>query len=437
MSTPASDPQSDDAIKQEVAADLEQSKAEAQNFSAEDVKSGDWFARLLIMVAKSYDNARARDFLRKYPGLSKDEIADKLISVNTRYAAIAGGIAGAATTADQFAMVATMGMSMPIFLSTIGAEMLYLARLQMRLVLDLAEVYEVKLNTDDPEDVLMIFGYAMGIAPVDALGKALQQSSQVVTKTMIKTYLSKGTLKSIQEWGSLIGLKILQRTILKYGIPAVSMATGSTYNYVSTRTVGKLAKQHMRSKGAVTQELLDLVSPDMTYDIAFAAAVMYMAEIDGELTAQEKELYHSMLQRMVQAEHQPADFRHLLKSEANLLAALSALEDEQIRQNLLDTLILMAVYDGELHDRELAFLQQAAHTLHLPLDMEAVNEKLAEYHVDQQVGLWSKAAAWTGKASVEAASQTMQMASRSVEKMKGWRQAFGKGQSNEDAPSEA
>jgi hypothetical protein len=84
---------------------------------------------------------RAKYFHQKYPFLPRDEIADKLISVTTRWATIAGGIAGATTTADQITAIGSAGMTLPLFLGAIGAEMIYLASIQMRLVLDLSVVY--------------------------------------------------------------------------------------------------------------------------------------------------------------------------------------------------------------------------------------------------------------------------------------------------------
>jgi len=38
--------------------------------------------------------------------------------------------------------------------------MLFLSQIQMRHVLDLSVIYDLQLDPEDPEDVLMIFGYA-------------------------------------------------------------------------------------------------------------------------------------------------------------------------------------------------------------------------------------------------------------------------------------
>src|SRR3990172_4177507 len=97
--------------------------------------------------------------------------------------------------------------------------MVYLSYVQMRLVLDLATVYGQQLDSDDPEDVLMVFGYALGAAPAEAIGKVTQQAAGAGTKTVIRKYLSKGTLRTIQKIGDSFGRKILQRSVIKFAVP--------------------------------------------------------------------------------------------------------------------------------------------------------------------------------------------------------------------------
>ena len=259
----------DEVAKAEVASELEEAKSFAKTLNIEDVKSGQWFITLLQKVVQSYNrNARAEYFQQKYPGLPPDEIADILTSVTVKYATIAGAITGAAVTVNQIGALSSAGMTIAVMAGAIGAEMVYLARIQMRLVLDLSVVYDLQPDPDDPEDVLMIFGYAMGVAPVGMLGKGLQKAAQGGTQRAIKKYVSKGTLKALQDFGKRIGIRILQKSVLKYTVPIVSAAVGSSYNYVTTKSVGGIAKNHLKNRGKVTEELRQLVSRQNTYDLA-------------------------------------------------------------------------------------------------------------------------------------------------------------------------
>jgi hypothetical protein len=60
MTTPSLD---DEHVKAQVSKDLEDAKTLAKTLNFEEVKSGEWFIKLLQQVARAYDrNARATYF---------------------------------------------------------------------------------------------------------------------------------------------------------------------------------------------------------------------------------------------------------------------------------------------------------------------------------------------------------------------------------------
>ena len=341
----------------------------------------------------AYDrNARTEYFQQKYPGLSPDEIADILISVTARYATVAGGVAGAAATSTQLTTLSSFGMTAPLFFGVIGAEMLYLARIQMRLVLDLSVVYDLQLDPEDPEDVLMVFGYAVGVAPTELLGTVASKAAGGGAKTLVKKYVSKSVLKTIQSFARKLGFTILQRTIIKYTVPVASAIVGSTYNYATTSSMGRIAKAHFRNRGKFTGELQTLVSRQNTYDLVFPAAAMYMAHLDGELSPKERDLYRAMLSRMTFSEHAEAEFRRLVDDEANLIEAAARIEDMELRRSLMDVLALMAVCDGELAEKESEFLANIAGRLEVTLNPDEVEKRTRDYRVTVKQSMAGKAA---------------------------------------------
>lgn len=394
----------DEVTEAEVASELEEAKNFAKTLNFEDVKSGKWFIELLQKVVQSYSrNARAEYFQQKYPGLTPDEIADKLIPVTVKYATIAGAITGAAATANQIAALSSAGMTIAVMAGAIGTEMVYLAGIQMRLILDLSVVYDLQLDPDDPEDTLMVFGYALGVAPVEMVGKGLQVAARGGTHYAIKKYVSKGTLKALQDLGKRIGIRILQRSVLKYTVPAVSVAAGSGYNYVVTKSVGGIAKKHFKNRGKVTEELRQLVSRQNTYDIAFPAAAMYMAQIDGNFSAKERELYRAILSRMAFEEHTQAEFKKLMADEGNIITAIVQIEDDEIRSSLVEVLVLMAVYDGELVEKERDFLTKTAAELNVPLDINDAERRAEDYRVVMEKKAFQRAVGSTKKSVTKAA----------------------------------
>ncbi len=427
MSTSETTISEDEALKTQVSSELAKAKQLAKLVNFEEVKSGEWFIQLLQKVFKAYDrNARATYFQRKYPGLPPDEIADILTSVVVRYATIAGALAGTAATVDQIATISSAGLTAGLFVTTIGAEMLYLAQIQMRLVLDLSVVYDLQLDTEDPEDMLMIFGYALGVTPTGMVGKGLQVATSAATKGAVKKYISKGTLAAIKDLGRRLGFKILQKTILKYAVPIASAAVGSSYNYVTTKSVGKIAKAHLKNRGKVTEELRVLVSRQNTYDLAFPAAVMYLAQVDGQFSPKEKEFYKAMLSRMSFDEHTQAEFQKMIASEDNILESIAKIEDVEVRRSLMETLILMAIYDGELAEKERQFLAGVAECLNISLDMAEIERRTQDYQIVIQKNVFEKTAGIAGGAAVkaigvagQAATNAKDTAAGAGEKVKG------------------
>lgn len=367
-------------VKAKVSQGFDTATQFARGLDFEDVKNGEWFVELLRKVIYAYDrNARAEYFQQKYPGLSPDEIADILTSVTARYAAVAGGIAGAAATSAQLATLSSFGMTASLFVGTIGAEMIYLARIQMRLVLDMSVVYDLQLDPEDPEDVLMVFGYALGVAPTDLMGTIAVEAAKDGTTALIKKFISKNVLKEIQRFARKLGFHILQRTIIKYAVPVASAAVGSSYNYLTTKSMGGIAKVHFRNRGKVSDELRTLVSRQNTYDLVFPAAALYMAHLDGETSPKEQELYRAMLSRMSFPEHTQAEFRKLANDATNLVEAAADIEDSELQRGLMDVLVLMAVCDGKLAEQERDFLTKIARRLDVPLDLNEVERQTRDY----------------------------------------------------------
>ena len=408
--TPSTD---DEPLKSQVSKELEEAKALAKSLDFEKVKTGEWFIALLKQVVKAYDrNARAAYFQKKYPGLPSDEIADILTKVTVTYAAIAGAVTGVAASANEIAALGSGGMTAALFVGTIGAEMLYLASIQMRLMLDMSVIYDLQLDPEDPEDILMIFGYALGVAPTEMFGKGLQIAARAGTTSTIKKVVSKGTLETLQKFAQRLGFKILQRTIIKYAVPVASAAVGSGYNYATTKSVGQIAKHHFKNRGKVTDELRALVSRQNTYDLAIPAAAMFMAQVDGNVSPKERELYRAMLSRMSFEEHTPTDFQRLVSDEQSILDAVSQIDDVELRKVLIELLTLMAIYDGSLLNEEREFLMNAAEKLGVPLDIEQVEKRTNEYQVIVERNLLERTAGAMGGAAVAAIGKAGQAANR-------------------------
>lgn len=146
---------------------------------------------------------------------------------------------------------------------------------------------------------------------------------------------------------------------------------------------------------------------------------MYMAQIDGNVSSEEKELYRAMLSRMSFEEHTPADFSKLIKDEQSILDSVAQIEDVELREALIELITLMAIYDGNLTTEEREFLTSTAERLEVSLDMGQVEERMKEYQVIVEKNMFEKTAGAVGSAAVTAIGT----AGKAAKKFKG---ALGK-----------
>lgn len=243
--------------KGEVREQLEETKREFDELGGwKAVKSGQW---LLPLIRKSFNNywARANSdyFKTKYRTEDPEKLGGKLIAVAAKNASILGTITGAAVSADEIVAVLTageMGIGLAANLAIAGAalsaEGILLVRFQLQLVANLGKVYGAPLDPDDPEDILTILAFALGGSVADAAGTAGMKIGGKLGGQAAKAVFEKEVLAATKRVAAKVGVKILQRTIVKYAIPAVSIVIGTGWNYFSTRAVGRIAIKHFKKR---------------------------------------------------------------------------------------------------------------------------------------------------------------------------------------------
>lgn len=245
--SPAPDDEDKESLKKRFAEAMKEVRGKWSEF-----RSGEWLLQLVQQSFASYaKNANAEYFKKKYKNDDKAFLIKKLTEVASKNAALLGAITGAAISTDEIVMVATGaegGIGLPaniaIGAGSIMAEMWLLAKMQLQLVANIASVHEVALDPKDPEDILIILGYAMGGACSEMVGKAGMKIGGKAAGKIAGKVFSKELLASIKRIFAKIGMKILQRTIIKYVVPGASILIGGGWNYTSTRAIGKLADKH-------------------------------------------------------------------------------------------------------------------------------------------------------------------------------------------------
>jgi uncharacterized protein (DUF697 family) len=243
--------------KSEIRRQYEEAKQELTELGGwQSLKSGAWLWQLIQRSFKNYwERGTAEYFQEKYGTTDPEKLVPKLISVAARNASLLGGVVGAVVSTDELVGIFTgaeFGMGLPaniaIGLAAIGGEAILLIRFQLQLVANIGKAYGVPLDPDDPEDILTILAYAMGGGVAAEAGRFGMRVGGKLAGRMAKDVFKKEVLAFCKRLLAKVGVKLLQRNIVKYTVPVASVFIGGGWNYVSTRSVGWLAVRHFKQR---------------------------------------------------------------------------------------------------------------------------------------------------------------------------------------------
>lgn len=241
----------------EVRRELRALRSFAETLRLDDVRQGTWFARLLKYSLDSYVREVDAAYLeRKYPGLPADALVQARIQLAARYASIEGGISAGAYTGAVAATIGSGGGASPLSLPAAGAsfvvDLLFLSNLQLRLAHDIAVLYRIPLDLEDPEDLWKLIRVAFAIKGGEAGREAVGKGVPVVVRPIIKKIFSGSTLSAAKSL-PVVGKYLLQRNIIKFSIPAVGVPLSMAVNYWSTRAAGAQAVKIFRRDARIVE----------------------------------------------------------------------------------------------------------------------------------------------------------------------------------------
>ena len=219
-----------------------------------EFRKGNWLYNLVQKSIQNYmEKGNWEYYQKKYKSKDVEYVIGRLTNTTAKNAAIIGGIAGASMSTNEIVAFFTAGaggVGIPANIGIAGAilsaEALLLARMQVHLVINISKAYKVPLDPDDPEDILTILAYMVGGSAAAAAGEFGMNVGAHVARQTIRGTLKGETLRILQRIGRIIGVKILQRTIIKYVVPIVSILVGGGWNYASTKSVSRIARRHFK-----------------------------------------------------------------------------------------------------------------------------------------------------------------------------------------------
>ncbi|MGW4450089.1 hypothetical protein [Streptomyces sp. NPDC004599] len=358
----AADTEVDDAADREV---VEQEQAAIKNFvkglSADDIKSGNWFTKLAAHAMNSYtEKVDWQYFQDRYAGVPADAIVDQRIKMAARYAALEGGLSARAYTATVAATIGSLGgaspATVPAAVATMMVDVAFTTQLQLRLAYDLSVLYRVPLDVNDPEDLWKLIRVAFTIKGGEAAREGVAKAVPVLVRPVVKRFYS-GSVLTAGKTLPVVGKHLLQRNVIKIGIPLVGIPLAVLLNRYTTLLAGRHAQAVFRNEARVIE-----VAESMTKRSRHPQLMLWVAWLviraDRKL-ADDEALLMRHLVRLVRERHEVVDEQLAQLVDVDPTEVWERIDAEPgDLSDILDAAHRVAAVDGDISAREKAVISE-------------------------------------------------------------------------------
>lgn len=341
--------------------DREQLREFVKVLSADDIKTGSWFSKLLAQSLRTYaETVDWRYFQDRYKGLPPDAIVEQRIKMAARYAAIEGGLSAGAYTGAVVATIGTLGgaspATVPAAAATLMVDLAYTTRLQLHLAYDISVLYRVPLDITNPDDLWKLIRVAFTIRSGEVVREGVLKTVPAMMRPLIKRFYSKEVLKAAKGL-PFVGKYLLQRNAIKVGIPLVGVPLAVVLNRQTTLIAGRHAREVFRNEAHIIEVAKNLSKQTKHPEcLLWVAWLVTMA--DNKTSEDEANLLRHLV-RFLEQHHQVVD---------QDLAQLITLDPDEVWRRLaaeegdMSDLIVaaekIARIDGRMSSSERAVIDQ-------------------------------------------------------------------------------
>lgn len=345
-----------DGEREEVQRDREELRTFIKSLDPKDITSGNWFTKLLAHALDTYtDKVDADWFKAKYPGVPADAIVDQRIKMAARYAAVEGGLsAGAYGAAAMAAILAPV--TVPAAAASVLLDVAYTARLQIHLAYDIAVLYRVPLDLDDPDDLWKLLRVAFTMQGAQLAGEGLLKNVPAIVKPIVKAFYKGDVIKAGKSL-PVVGKYLLQRNVIKIGIPIVGVPLSVGINYYSTLIAGRHARAVFRNDARIT-EAADRLTTDSEHPQSMLWVAWMLIMADGKISDDEA-LLMKRLTKLADVKHNltEEDLERVIDiDKADMWRRLDAENGDLL--DLIDVAQKTAEIDGDVNRLEKAVLDE-------------------------------------------------------------------------------
>jgi tellurite resistance protein len=297
-------------------------------------------------------------FQDRYAGVPADAIIDQRIKMAARYAALEGGLSAGAYTATVAATIGSLGgaspATVPAAVATMMVDVAFVTQLQLRLAYDISVLYRVPLDVHDPEDLWKLIRVAFTIKSGEAANKTVIKAVPVMVRPLVKRFYSKSVLAAGRAL-PVVGKHLLQRNVIKIGIPLVGVPLAVVMNRYTTLLAGRHARAVFRNEARVI-ELAERLSKESQHPQLMLWVAWLVIMADSKI-ADDEALLMRHLVRVVREQHQAVDeeLAHLVDIDPAEVWKRVDAEPGDLSY-LVDVSDRVAAVDGDVNAKEKAVI---------------------------------------------------------------------------------
>lgn len=344
---------------------VEHERAELRKFvtglSPDDIKSGNWLTKLTARALGSYTSkATWQYFQKEYEGVPADAIVEQRIRMASRYAALEGGLSAAAYTGAIAATIGSGGgaspATVPAALATVMVDVAFITQLQLRLAYDVAVLYRVPLDTSDPDDLWKLIRVAFTIKSGEFVREGAVKVVPAMVRPLIKRFYS-GAVLNAAKGLPVVGKYLLQRNVIKFGLPAVGVPLSVILNRYTTVLAGRHARAVFRNEARVV-EVAEGLSKRTQHPRVMLWVAWLVIMADNRISDDEALLMRHLV-KLVRDQHRVVDedLADLVEVDpAEVWRRLDAEPGDM--SDIVEVAARVATVDGDMNTREEAILSE-------------------------------------------------------------------------------
>jgi tellurite resistance protein len=229
-------------------------------------------------------------------------------------------------------------------------DLTYITQLQLRLAYDIAVLYRIPLDLDDPDDIWKLIRVAFTIKGGELAREGVTKSVPLFVRPLVKQFYSKHVLAAARGL-PVVGKYLLQCNVIKVGIPLVGIPLTVVLNRYTTLVAGRHARAVFRNEARVI-EVAEKLSGSSRYPQLMLWVAWLVITADNKI-GDDEALLMKHLVRVVRDQHQVVDdqLANVVDIDPNDVWKRLDAESGDLAE-LLDVADRVATIDGEINARE-------------------------------------------------------------------------------------